>query len=55
MAEKLREVLADSEAADVVAAPNKLPVEAAGLLPVKLKADLTGSVAAWDLALNIEL
>ena len=55
MAEKLNEVLAGSGADAVVAAPNKLPVEAAGLLPVKLKADLAGSVAAWDLALNIEL
>ena len=39
----------------VVAVPNKFPAGAAGLLPVKLKADLAGSVADWDLALNMEL
>ena len=39
----------------VVAVPNKFPAGAAGLLPVKLKADLAGSVADWVLALNMEL
>lgn len=65
-AEKLKEGLAGSVAAvalnppDAVvvagAAPNKLPAGAAGLLPEKLKADLAGSVVAWDLAaVNMEL
>ena len=43
------------EAVVVAAAPNKFPAWAAGLLPVKLKADLAGSDADWDLALNMEL
>jgi len=55
LAEKVKEALAGSGAAAVVAAPNKLPVGAAGLFAVKLKADLAGSVTVWDLALNIEL